>query len=468
MAILLRWKIHRMWLYLLCSLVPHVVSAEVEFVPAIQVSHYWTDNRSLAIDELREEDTITEIQPELTLTMTSRRHRGVLDASYQHFTYHRANETRSFQQYSASTNSVLASDLLFLDLSADKFQSAISQQEGVAANNFSLTSNRTDVRTYGVRPYLLKQWNPRWRSRVDYDYQDIRSESTGLDDSQTQEITALMGYGGSGDIIRMDLSYNGVRTESDRVAISAEFDEIRLDSRYQMNKTWAWLLNVGYEEDRYDRSTIDKTEGGFGEIGAEVIPTPKITLSGTVGERYFGDTASLRLLYRYNSQTRIEAGYRKDITQSAIEINRSGTLTGTISQFDNLGNTFLVTEVFKTRRSYAQMNYQWAKSRGEISGYHEVRDFQLSLNQEIVDYVEATWAWSITAKSTLDLELSVRDREVDNQVGDDRLHYALVKIETKPAKYVSMGGEYAVTSRSGNAVQDYRQQQFGLFARVLF
>jgi len=444
------------------------VGASIEVTPAILASHNWTDNRSLATDELREEDTITEIQPEITLTMASRRHRGVLDASYQYLIYQRANETRSFQQYRASTNSVFVADLLFLDLSADKLQSPVSQQETVGANNFSLTTNRTDVRTFDVHPYLLKQWNPRWRSRIDYNYQDIRYESTRLDDSQIQEVTALMGYGSGGDNLQADLSYNRIRTESDRVVIPSEFDEIKLDTRYQMNATWTWLLNVGYEDDRYDRSTIDKTKGGFGEIGAEVIPTRKITLSGTVGERYFGNTASLRLLYRYNLQAGIEAGYRKDISQTAIEIIRNRAQAGAITQFDRFGNTFLLTEVFKIRRSHALIYYQGAKSRGEISGYHEIRDFQLSLNQEVVDYVEASWAWSITAKSTLDLKFSVRDREVDNQVGEDRLHYARVKIETKPARYVSMGGEYSVTGRSGEFVQDYRQQQFGLFARVLF
>jgi len=454
------------WTPLLIGISP--ACASIEFSPSIQISQYWTDNRELTADELSQEDTITEIQPEIALTLTSRRHRGELEARYQHLTYRRADETRSFQQYNASTNSELSSDLLFLDLAANRTQSAISEQQAVAANNLSLISNRTDVSTYNINPYLLKQWSSRWRSRIDYNYRDTRFEIAGINDSQTQMFTALTSYGGNGAIFSVDLSFNGVRTESQLSTRPAEFDELRLDSRYQMNATWAWLLNVGYEEGRYDRATTEKTRGGFGEVGFETMPTRKITLNGLIGERYFGNTASLRLLYRYNLRTGVEVGYRTDITQSAIEINRASVQTGVIAQFDNLGDTFLANEVFKVRRSDARIYFQWARSRGELLASHEIRDFQLSLNQEIIDSVVANWNWSITAKSSLDLELSVLDRELNNQVGDDRLNYALVRIESKSTKMVSIGGEYSISSRSGAAIQAYRQQQVGLFVNVLF
>lgn len=444
---------------------PAVLYASIEIVPAIGGSHYWTNNRSLAVDELREEDTITEIRPEIALTMESRRHRGVLDASYQHLTYHQANETRSFQQYRASTNSELTPGLFYLDLSADKIQTAISPQAVVGTNNLSLTTNRTDVQTSTVHPYLLKQWNPRWQSRVDYSYRDNSFESNQLTDSQVQEFTVMTRYGATDDEIQVTLSYDGVRSESDNVALPAEFDEIRLDTRYQMNKYWAWLLNAGYEEDRYQASTIEKTEGGFGEVGAEIVPTSKIVIYGTVGERYFGDTASLRIQYQYNSRTGGDIGYRKDVTQNAIELNR---IIGAQSQFGVLFDPVLLTEVFEIKRSDARLYYEWAKSRGELSGYHEIRDFQLTQNQEIIDYIEAVWAWSITAKSRLDLEISMQERESENLSGKDRLNYALMRIETNPMRQVSMGGEYSQSRRTVDFAQSYREQQVGIFVRVLF
>ncbi len=443
-------------------------NASIEFSPAVSFSQYWTDNRALSVDALREGDAITEVTPEISVTMTSRRHSGTLEARLQHLIYRRADETRNFQQYRASTSSELLSDLFFLDFSADRVQSAISQQNAVAANNLSLTDNRTDTTTFGVNPYLLKQWNSRWRSRIDYEYRDINFATQALNDSQLQEVTLLTSYGSGGDTISIDLSYNGIRTESERTTTPAEFDEVRLDSRYRMSSRWTWLLNVGYEEDRYDRTTAEETKGGFGEAGFEVRPTQKITINALMGERYFGNTASLRLLYRYNLQTGVEASYRTDITQQAIEINRSNVPTGVITQFDRLGDTYLETEVFKTRQSNVRTYYQWAKSRGELSANREVRDFQLSLRQETIDSVEASWNWSITARSTLDFVLSVRDREVDNQPGNDRLDYASLKIENQARKNIVVGADYSVTSRSGDVVQEYRQQQIGIFVRLLF
>ncbi len=443
--------------------------ANIEIIPSILASHYWTDNRELTAEELSQEDSITEIKPEVTLILTSRRHRGELGASYQHFTYRRANESRSFQQYRASTNSELFSDLLFLDLSANRVQSAVSQLGAVAANNRTLSTNLTDISTVGIRPYLEKQWNPRWRSRIDYDYQDIKYKSIELADSQVQEITALTEYGGRGDNISINLSYNGVRVESDRVTTSTAFDEIRLDTRYQMNSTWTWLLNAGYEKNRYERSTVGKTEGGFSEVGTEFSPTRKIVVNGTIGERYFGDTASLRLLYQYNLRTGVEVSYRKDITQTSIELNRSEISDeATPAVFDGLGNTFLVTEVFNIRSSNVLFYYQWARSRGELSGSRQIRDFQLGLNQEIVDFVEASWNWSMTAKSSLDLAFSIRDREIVRQPGKDRLSYVSMKVETRPIRSLSMGGEYTITRREADVALSYREQQVGLFIRMLF
>jgi len=455
------------WSSLLAGISP--VQANIELTPSITASQYWTDNRELATEKLSQEDAITEIKPEIRLTLSSRRHRGELGASYQHLTYHRANETRSFQQYRASTNSELFPDLLFLDLSAGRVQSAITQLDAVAVNNRTLSTNRTDVSTVGIKPYLVQQWNSRWRSRIDYDYQDIKYKSTLLTDSRVQEVIALTEYGGRGDNISVNFSYNRVRAESDGITTPSEFDEIRLDTRYQVNRAWTWLLNGGYEEDRYERSTVEKTEGGFGEVGVEFSPTRKIAVSGTIGERYFGDTASLRLLYQYNSRTGIEMSYRKDITQTAIELNRNGESDeATPAAFDRLGNTFLVTEVFKTRSSNALFYYQWARSRGELSGYREIRDFQLGLNQEVVDFVAASWNWSMTAKSSLDLALSVRDRETDSQIGKDRLSYVSMRVETLPTRSVSIGAEYSITRRAADIAPRYREQQAGLFISMLF
>ncbi len=454
------------WTPLLVGVTP--AAASIEIIPSVLVSQYWSDNLSLAADELREGGAITDVSPGVAVTMRSRRHRGVLDARYQHLSYRRSGETRGFQQFSASTNSELAADFLFLDLAANRTQSAISDQQAVAANNLSLTSNRTDVSTYSINPYLLKQWSSHWRTRVDYAYRDTRFNAVSANDSQTESFTALASYAESGDILSFDLSFNAVRTESQLSSRPAEFDEVRLNSRYQMNPNWAWLLNVGYEEDRYDRATVETTRGGFGEIGFEAMPTRKISINALIGEHYFGDTAALRLLYRYNLRTGFEAGYRTDITQSAIEVNRANAPATVISLFDNLGDNFLLNEVFEIRRSDVRAYYQWARSRGEISAYHEIRNFQLSLNREVIDSVAANWNWSMTAKSTLEVALSVRDRTPNTQPESDRLTYALVRIESQPRRMISVGGEYSVTSRSGSAIQEYRQQLIGLFVNVVF
>ena len=98
------WRV--VYLSIGASLLPGIspACASIEVSPSIQISQYWTDNRELTADELSQEDTITEIQPEIALTLTSRRHRGELEARYQYLTYRRADETRNFQQYNASTN----------------------------------------------------------------------------------------------------------------------------------------------------------------------------------------------------------------------------------------------------------------------------------------------------------------------------------------------------------------------------
>ncbi len=442
--------------------------AKVEIVPTLLTTYSWTDNLSLAIDALQEEEMVTEIRPEVTLNLESRRHRGTLNTSFQHFTYQRRDETRELQQYRARTNSMLVTDMLYLNFSADRSQRAASEQGVVAVNNVALISNRTDVSSFNVNPYLLKRWSPYWKSTIDYSYREINDESSATNNSQTQELTGMLSYGRGGEPLSMDLSYRGVRVGVERNLRPTELNEIRLDTHYQMSSILALLLNAGYEEDQYNRATTEKTQGGFGEVGVELLPTRKVSVSGTVGERYFGNTAFLQLLYRYNRETGVEIGYRKDITQTAVESTSSELQLGVGGQFDELNNTFLTTEVNKTRRTNIRFYYQRAKSRGELSGYYVIRDFQLSLNREVVDFIAATWSWSVTARSTVDIDFSIRGREIDNQVGEDRLQYARLKFQTIPRKNVSIGGEYGVTKRSGSAFQNYRQQQLGVFVNLSF
>lgn len=442
------------------------VHANVEITPSISSTLRWTDNRSLTSGELQEEDIITQVQPELTLSVDSRRHQVMLNTSYQYFTYYKANETREFQQYHASTTSELVDDLLFFDFIASKSQNAALQQNTVAADNFSLTTNRTNVESIAVHPFLLKQWTPRWRTQVDYNYKENNYKAVGLEDNQVQGVTALMGY--DDEDLRMDLSYSGTKTESDRLVTPANFNEVRLNTHYQVNGSWAWLLNAGYEDNQYEQVTSEKTKGSFGEVGLEVALTRKITFNGMIGERYFGNTSSLRLLYTYNRESGLEIAHRNDITQKAVGLLQSAEPAAAVNQFNGLENISLLTEVYKVSRSHVRIYTQWPRSRGELMAIREIRDFQLSLNREKVNSVTANWRWTITAKSTLKIDLSLRDRAIDNQPGNDRLLYTLMKLETQPIKNFLMGGEYGVSSRSGGAFQAYRQSQFGLFAKIIF
>lgn len=444
------------------------VQASIEITPAVLISQYWTDNRSLAADDQREAETITEIQPELTLQLDSRRHQAMLNARYQYLAYRRADETREFQQYSAASSSILAPDLLFIDLAASKFQSAVSQQDVVAANNLSLISNRTDVSSYNIHPYLSKQWSPRWRSRIDYNYNDIRYETAQFNDRQTQELKGQVGYGQSGGKIQVDLSYKTLKSENDLLVNANKFDEIRLDTRYQVNNSWALLFNAGYEDNQYESASAVKTEGGFGEVGVEVNPTRKIVFRGVVGDRYYGNSSMLSLQYNYSNQAGLEIGYRKELTLRAASLLQSGVQPGVDNQINALSDTFLSSEVYRSERSDVRLYYQWTKSRGEILAYRQKRGFQLSLGKEVVDYVGVSWDRDIMTKSMMEIDLVMRDRAFDSQPGDDRLLSAQMRLLTNPTKNVSLGGAYGMTSRSGGAFQSYKQQQFSLFARVAF
>jgi len=442
--------------------------AEIKFSPALQIAHYWTDNRSLAVDALREEDEIIKVQPAIALELNTRRHEVELVSTYKYLVYRQANESREFQEYLAKSSSILVSELLFLNLAADKSSQTASQQDVVAFDSLSLIGNRTDTSSYKINPYLVKNWGALWRTKINYNYMNTQYDTALINNSQAQELTGLLGYGDIGDKIRFDLSYMKVKTESDSVVVETEFDEIRLETFYQVNTYWIWLLNVGYENNGYDLASGGKTEGGYGEIGAEWMPTRKVTLSGTIGEHYYGNSASLRILYQYNKQSGAEVEYRNELTQQSVQLIQSGASAVASNQLDAFVNTFLATEVYEIRHSRIRLYYQLTRSLASLTMDRKVRDFQLSLNQEIVDEVQASWSWNIAPKSVLAISTAVRDREVDGQIGSDRLLFSNLKLQTSPVKNVLLGGEYGVMSRSAEALTSYKQSKVGLFASISF
>lgn len=287
--------------------------AEITFTPSMIVKETWTDNVNLSPREQARSEFVTELAP--AFSVAARNQRMQLAARYQfrRFLYSdddAPNLRDSGSDLQADFKARVLDDLLFLDAAASRGQQTVSAFGQQFSDNPYSTSNRTNVSTWRVSPYLTHRFGSSavllaryTRDSVETGregYGNTRGDSYSLALSSPQE--RRIGWNLRYD--RQDLT--------DRLAGDSSTESIGAGLSWRVLPTLTLNAGGGYDDNDY-QALGGRTRGNNWNAGFQYSPSARTTLSMSVGHRYFGKSRSLSALHR-SRHTVWNIGFSESVT----------------------------------------------------------------------------------------------------------------------------------------------------------
>lgn len=296
--------------------------ATVKFTPTVTATETYSDNVTLARDDLARGQFVSELAPGFMLEERSRR--LTLSANYQmHLYKYSGDETGtngSTSSLQANARAVMIDELLFLDASASVGQQAVSAFGQQAAGNNYASANRANVKAYQITPSLVHQFGALASGTLRLSHNSVDAGGNGLGHSTGDSLAASLVNGAAFGRVGWGLNYQ--RTElDDGVTGNTTTQSLMLQGSYALSSAFRLTVSAGDEKYDYGTTAGASQSGGPGNTGRSWsagfnwAPSARTSLAATFGRRYFGKTYSLNGSHR-SRNTIWTLGYNEDVTTS--------------------------------------------------------------------------------------------------------------------------------------------------------
>ncbi len=320
---------------LLLLATPCVGAAEWKITPSLGLAEIYSDNVSLRPLGQERSEFITQVTPGLTITGDGRRLKLRANYEMQNFAYAREGDFSSNHQFLGNADAELVDGLFFLNGKASVSQQSISPFDIQAASAANTGSNRTDIKTYSVSPYLRHRFGSTADTELRYTHDAVASNTDGLLDSRSNGIRFNVDSGDAFRTLGWGLQYNLQHTDYDN-ANSLRMEEASGSLRYLLTPRFALTTTVGYEKNNY-LSLGEQPQGAFWQAGLAWAPSIRTNLEASAGRRFYGKSYSLTFNHRARN-TVWSIGYDDQIstTQSQFAVP---VTTDTAAFLDQLWQT---------------------------------------------------------------------------------------------------------------------------------
>lgn len=313
--------------------------AEWKLRPVVDLRETYTDNAAQAESGASQSQFITELTPSLSIANEGPRLKlsaSVTEHLYAYSGNRPDNTNSSNLQLQANANAKLIQELLFLDSSASISQQSVSAfgPQVTSTNGYSNT-NRAQVRTYRISPYLMHQFGTFATTDLRYSHDSVKAGNSGLGESSSDSLSLSIASGAAFNRFSWGLQYSRQDIE-DTLAQKSRIEIASANVQYRIGQTLALTATGGY--DRYDYEGLgDKTAGVSRTVGFYWTPSSRTSLRASVGKRYFGTTYALMSMHR-SRNTVWSVNYDDNVMNSRDQFLRPSSID-TASMLDRLFST---------------------------------------------------------------------------------------------------------------------------------
>ena len=315
--------------------------------PSVSLQETITDNHRL--QSAKESDAITEASAGVRVTGTGGKLRGHLDYSLTGSVFARHSDSNELRHFlGAAATAEIVDGFAFVDSRASYTQQAISAFGSQSPSPGLSSSNRSDVGSLSISPYLLGRFGAALRYEARVSLETTRAKDTNASDVDNASASLHLDSGVTGS--RLGWS-------ADATHMVADYREGRrtFDSRVRAGVSYLFVreLKVGLTggTERTDLRTLNGESNATWGAQVEWTPTERTSLAANAEKRFFGTAHSLRFTHRTPFTAWVVADSRDISTNSA----RGDTAFG--NAYDLFFRQFASTEPDAVKRDVMVRNY---------------------------------------------------------------------------------------------------------------
>lgn len=309
--------------------------ADWKVVPSVEVRETYTDNVKLEPNESAHGEFITDVGPSIQVSNEGPRLklRGTFSAHlYGYSDDNVEGMNRSSRQLTADARAKLIEDLLFFDGMASIGQQSISAFGPQVNNNGYSATNRTEVSTWRISPYLSHRFGSTASAELRYARDSVKPGSFGLGDSTADTASLSIASGQAFRTLGWGLQLNRQNLD-DSLGGKSTSQNALATLRYRVDESFSLNLNSGY--DKYDYQALGgETAGKNYSAGFSWTPSLRTSIQASAGKRYFGSSYALTALHR-SRRTAWSINYNDGVTTTRSQFLIPATID-TASMLDRL------------------------------------------------------------------------------------------------------------------------------------
>lgn len=270
--------------------------ADWTITPTLTVRESYTDNLFLAPAGQSRGEFTTEVSPGIAVSASGPRLTLHFDYALQQFEYRREPARRN-QQLDAAGRATLLDDWLFLDARAAITQQNISAFGSQLNDPGHITGNSDTVHTSTIAPALRHLL--RGVATVALRYAEDKVSSGKLLNVHNRDATAELIGDNGGRGWNWDAAYERQDIRDASLA-PVTMTSAALTLRLPVNSRFSVSPTDGYEKNDY-HSTDANPAGRYWSVAAGWTPSPRTSVTASVGRHYYGKTQSLAAQYRLHT-----------------------------------------------------------------------------------------------------------------------------------------------------------------------
>jgi len=440
-----------------------------------------TDNLNLAPGDPIS-DVGIRIQPSIGIRRDVRRNKLYFQyaLSYlNHFNSTTRNNIRHF--LTANWNSELYSDKLFLDVKANADQTLIFPFGPSGGDDFNNTRNTTQTFTYSVSPYTLLHFKGYADLQLRYTHDQVIYSENIARDSYSDGVSFNLDSGRRFTQVPWNVTgeYRRVRYDEQGGPLDFgrdnQFRTTLATVGYQLSRKWRPNLYVGY--DNNDFATLqNEPKGAIYGAGVTWTPNPRTELDLAYGHRFFGNNWYMTFNHKQRRSV-----FRANLTHD-IQTSRDETLNRrTFQPDDPFGNPVIDpitgqpieliddTPTLSTQAyvlSRFDLGYNLLLNRRDtvgLSAYYTIRDYQVTLREELRRGINASWSHGLSANTNANLRLWWEKFRLASDVSDDTTWRISLGVTHRLTKRTSLSLDLRHLERdSATPLLDYTENRVTL------
>jgi len=273
--------------------------ADWRIAPRIDLRESYSDNVGLQSGGNGHGSFISEAAPSINISTTGPRLKLNANAGWRLFAYSdrdAPNLQNSERSYSGTAQAMLVDQLLYVDAGASSTRRAISAFGPVSNNTFSST-NRTDITTWRISPYLRHRFGSTADMTLRYMRDSVEGGTqVGFGNTMATTRSADITSGSAFTTIGWNASYYHQEL-SERRAGDSSSENSSIGLRWNLIRRFSLTTNVGY--DKYEYPILNESTSGPSWMAGFIwTPSTRTSVQASFGHRYFGKTGLLRSSYR--------------------------------------------------------------------------------------------------------------------------------------------------------------------------